>query len=156
MKKSCLKIYLYSLLIVFAFAAIGSYFTSIGINSWYGSVNKPVITPPNWFFPLIWTPLYILMGIAFARIWEKGLKKHSLAAILFGIQLFLNAFWCYLFFGIQQYLFGLISIVFLWFAILACAIEFWQIDKKSSYLLFPYLAWVLLATILNFMFVLIN
>ncbi|MFA5303379.1 MAG: TspO/MBR family protein [Candidatus Nanoarchaeia archaeon] len=153
--KKCNK-YLFSLILVFAFALMGSVFTSSGINSWYDSMNKPVITPPNWFFPVIWTSLYILMGISFAWIWCKGLKKNLTAVFLFVAQLILNALWCALFFGFRQFLFGLIEIVFLWFTILATAIEFWQIDRKSAYLLFPYLSWVLLATILNFMFVLLN
>lgn len=153
--KKCNK-YLFSLIFVFVFALIGSLFTSSAINSWYIVANKPVITPPNWFFPVIWTSLYILMGISFAWIWCRGLKKNLTAVVLFTSQLFLNALWCALFFGFKQFLFGLIEIVFLWFAILATTIEFWHIDRKSAYLLFPYLAWVLLATILNFMFVLLN
>lgn len=155
MKKA--RNYLISFGLVFLCGLIGSLSTSSGINSWYNTVNKPVITPPNWFFPIIWTTLYILMAVAFALVLNKGgFKKNATAAVLFISQLFLNALWCVLFFGMRQYLFGLIEIVFLWFAILACAIEFWHIDKKSAYLLFPYLAWVLLATILNFMFVLAN
>jgi len=156
MKKSDKKLLIYSFGIVFVFAAIGSFFTSSAINSWYVTVNKPVITPPNWFFPIIWTTLYILMALSLYLVWLKGLKKNLLAATLFISQLFLNALWCALFFGFKQFLFGLIEIVFLWFNILAATIEFWHIDRKSAYLLFPYLAWVLLATMLNFMFVLIN
>ncbi|MDD2678598.1 MAG: tryptophan-rich sensory protein [Candidatus Nanoarchaeia archaeon] len=150
------KLLIYSFATVFAFAAIGSFFTSSGINSWYGEMNKPAITPPNWFFPIIWTSLYALMGISLYWIFDKGIKKNFLAIALFIIQLFLNALWCFLFFGLKEFLFGLICIVFLWFAILASAIEFMRIDKRSAYLLFPYLAWVLLATILNFMFILAN
>jgi tryptophan-rich sensory protein len=148
--------YLISFGLVFICAIIGSLSTSSGINTWYNQVNKPVITPPNWFFPIIWTSLFILMAIAFVLVLNKGVKKNRLAVALFVLQLFLNALWCALFFGLRQFLFGLIEIVFLWFIILATAIEFWHIDRKSAYLLFPYLAWVLLAAILNFMFVLLN
>jgi tryptophan-rich sensory protein len=151
-----LKNYLLSFAIVFAFALIGSLFTSSAIGSWYASMDKPVITPPNWFFPAIWTALFLMMGVSFAWILNKGFKKNLAAVALFIAQLALNALWCALFFGFRQFLFGLIEIVFLWFAILAAAIEFWQIDRKSAYLLFPYLAWVLLAAILNFMFVSMN
>jgi len=148
--------YIFSFALVFIFALIGSVVTYSAINSWYITATKPVITPPNWFFPIIWTTLYFLMGLSFVWVWNKGLRKNLTAAVLFVTQLAFNALWCILFFGLKQFLFGLIEIVFLWFAILATAIEFWHIDRKSAYLLFPYLAWVLLAAILNFMFVLAN
>ncbi len=147
-----LKIYFYSFLIIFLAAAAGSFFTYSGVNGWYVEADKPSITPPNWFFPVIWTTLFILMAIALGRVWSKGWKKNSLGIVLFFIQLGLNVLWCALFFGFNLFLFGFIEIVFLWFAILATIIEFWQTDRKSAYLMFPYLAWVLIASVLNLMY----
>jgi tryptophan-rich sensory protein len=92
------------------------------------------------------------MAIALGRVWSKGWKKNSLGIVLFFIQLGLNVLWCALFFGFNLFLFGFIEIVFLWFAILATIIEFWQTDRKSAYLMFPYLAWVLIASVLNLMY----
>jgi tryptophan-rich sensory protein len=82
------------------------------------------------FFPVIWTTLFILMAIALGRVWSKGWKKNSLGIVLFFIQLGLNVLWCALFFGFNLFLFGFIEIVFLWFAILATIIEFWQTEGK--------------------------
>jgi len=76
--------------------------------------------------------------------------------MLFGIQLALNLLWSIIFFGLKNILLALIEIVILWFFILATTIKFWQIDKRASYLLTPYLAWVSFAAVLNFSIYLLN
>lgn len=149
------KILALSILIPQLAAIFGSIFTTPSINTWYASLNKPPITPPNWFFAPMWTTLFLLMGIALYFIWNNK-KKTKLALTLFGIQLCLNALWSLIFFGLQSPLFGLIEIIFLWFFILITIIEFRSIDKKAAYLLIPYLAWVTIATILNFSIVWLN
>lgn len=145
-----------SIIIAQSAGIIGSLFTSSAIPTWYATLNQPPITPPNWFFAPIWITLYTLIGISFYLIWQKGLNKYKLATVLFSIQLFLNALWSIIFFGMQELLFGLIEIVFLWYFILATIIEFKEIDKRAAYMLFPYIAWVTLATLLNFSFVWLN
>ena len=135
---------------------IGSIFTATAIPLWYATLTKPPITPPNWLFAPMWITLYTLMGISFYLIWMKGLKKNKLAVKLFIIQLALNALWSIIFFGMQEILFGLIEIIFLWYFILATIIEFREVDKAAAYLLFPYLAWVTIAAILNFSIVWLN
>jgi len=96
----------------------------------------------------MWIALYALMGVAFYLIWDK--KNSGIAKTLYFIQLTLNALWSWIFFGLHSLVGGLIEIIFLWFFILATIIEFWHIDRRAAYLLFPYLAWVTAATILNF------
>ena len=143
------KTLILSILIAQAAGMIGSIATFPSIPTWYASLNKPPITPPNWLFGPMWLSLYTLMGIAFYIVWKKGLKKHCLASTLYWIQLGLNSIWSLIFFGMRDIVFGAIEIVFLWFFILATIIEFKAIDKKAGYLLLPYLAWVTLATLLN-------
>lgn len=145
-----------SIFIAQAAGILGSLFTFQAIPTWYAGLNQPPITPPNWLFGPMWLSLYTLIGTSFYIIWEKGLKKNRTALVLYSIQLVLNALWSFIFFGLQNLTFGLIEIVFLWYFILATIIEFRTIDKSASYLLFPYLAWVTLATILNFAFVWLN
>lgn len=130
---------------------IGSLFTYESIPTWYATLTKTAITPPNWLFAPMWLTLYFLMGISFYLVWNRRKEGgyFSLAASLFGIQLFLNVLWSLLFFGLHSLIFGAIEIVFLWFFILAATIEFYHIDRKASYMLFPYLAWVTVATMLN-------
>lgn len=136
----------------------GSIFTFQAIPTWYAALNKPPITPPNWFFAPIWTSLYFLMGIALYFVWNKGLgaKGSKLAITLFFIQLFLNFLWSFIFFGEKSLLFGAIEIVFLWYFILATTIEFRDIDRRAGYIMFPYLSWTTLATVLNISILWIN
>lgn len=144
--------------ILFAQSAglIGAIFTSSAIPVWYATLNQPPITPPNWLFAPMWITLYTLMGISLYLIWKKGLKKNKIGVKLFLIQWVLNALWSIIFFGMNELLFGLIEIIFLWFFILFTIIEFRETDKCAAYLLIPYLAWVTIATILNFSFVWLN
>ncbi|MFA5406258.1 MAG: TspO/MBR family protein [Candidatus Nanoarchaeia archaeon] len=145
-----------SIIIAQAAGMIGSVFTTPSIATWYASINRPPITPPNWLFAPMWISLFTLMGVGFYFIWVKGIKKHKLASTLYFIQLGLNSLWSIIFFGLHSILFGAIEIVFLWFFILATIIEFKAVDKRAGYLLLPYLAWVTLATLLNISIVFFN
>jgi tryptophan-rich sensory protein len=136
--------------------AVG-YFSSIvtrdNIPVWYDYLNKPVFNPPKWLFAPVWTLLYIMMGYAAGRIWnkidadEKNVKK---AFLFFLIQLALNALWSYLFFGLHNPMLASFEIILLWLMIFETYTQFKKIDKVSGYLLLPYLAWVSFATILTF------
>jgi tryptophan-rich sensory protein len=131
---------------------LGTFFTVSSIPTWYATLAKPVFSPPNYLFGPVWSLLYVLMGIAVAIIWEKGLKTKKVrdAIYLFGIQLFLNAIWSPIFFGAKNLFIALIVIVIMWVYIVKTILAFAKIDKKASYLLYPYVAWVSFATILNF------
>ncbi len=131
---------------------IGSIFTFPAITGWYATLSKPVFSPPNWVFGPVWTTLYFLMGISGYLIWQKGFKKRPVRAALalFGAQLFLNALWSILFFGLQSPLYGLVCILFLWAFIALTIRSFYAINRTAAYLLVPYIAWVSFAAVLNF------
>jgi len=131
---------------------LGTFFTVSSIPTWYATLAKPVFSPPNYLFGPVWSLLYVLMGISVAIIWEKGLKTKKVrdAIYLFGIQLFLNATWSPIFFGAKNLFIALIVIIIMWVYIVKTILAFAKIDKKASYLLYPYVAWVSFATILNF------
>ncbi len=90
------------------------------------------------------------MGLAFAIVWsnEKSNNKKQ-AMTLFGIQLFLNALWSVLFFGLCNPFLAFLEILLLWLFIFETIKAFGKIDSLASKLLYPYLAWVSFATILN-------
>lgn len=140
-----------SVLVTEGAGGIGAIFTYESIPTWYASLNTSALTPPNWIFGPMWITLYLLMGVALYMVWiRRGSGKGiSLALSLFGIQLVLNVLWSLIFFGLHSLLFGAIEIVFLWFFILATIIEFYQVDKRAAYIMFPYIAWVTVATMLN-------
>lgn len=131
---------------------IGSFFTFQSLQSWYPLLNKPFFNPPNFIFGPVWTILYLLMGISLFLVW--GNKKVNLN--WFWTQLGVNILWSALFFGLKSPLLGLISIVFLWYAIFRTIKVFDKFNKSASYLLYPYLAWVSFATLLNFSILILN
>ncbi len=137
-----------------AAGAIGSLATFPNLDSWYRTLIKPGFTPPDAVFGPVWTTLYLLMGIALFRVWNRreqadpALYRRGQAA--FFIQLALNALWSILFFGLHSPALGLLDIVALWLGIAASIRYFAAIDKPAAWMLAPYLAWVSYATALNF------
>ena len=118
-------------------------------------VNKPALAPPGWVFPVAWTILYILMGIASYLVLTSG-KPNDTALTLYGIQLVFNFFWSIIFFNLEMYLFAFIWLVVLWLLIFKTAILFYQISKPAGYLMIPYLLWVAFAGYLNLSIYLLN
>jgi len=137
---------------------LGSIFTAPAIPTWYASLEKPFFVPPSWTFSVVWTILYLLMGIALYLIWKKGWEKRDVRTAIgvFGIQLFLNFLWSLLFFGFQSPLLGLIEIIFLWIAIVATIWLFYKISRAAGLLLIPYLIWVSFAALLNYNIFILN
>jgi len=148
-----------SLLICLATGWAGSYFTRTGPGSWYAEVLiKPGLTPPGYLFGIVWTILYILMGICLYLLLTKdrSLNEVRVAIVLFFVQLALNFSWSYLFFGLENPMAGLLCIIALWIFILATIVASYKIDRTAAYLLVPYILWVSFATLLNWQIVVLN
>ncbi len=143
---------------------IGSFFTISAIPTWYAGLMKPALNPPAWVFGPAWTTLYALMGIAAFLIWSSYAKasegqakrKIKLALGVFGIQLFLNAIWSIIFFGLHSPGWALVDIVLLWLAIVWTMVVFYKISRPAAYLLVPYLLWVSFASYLNYSIWMLN
>jgi tryptophan-rich sensory protein len=141
--------FIFSLLICQLAGVIGSIFTYPAIATWYATLAKPDFSPPNWIFAPVWISLFVLMGVSLHLvIRNKGNKKPCLT--IFGIQLSLNALWSFLFFGLKNPFYAFVEIIVLWIAILMNILCFRRVDKRAAYLLIPYLAWVTIASILNY------
>ncbi len=121
----------------------------------FKSISKPSLSPPGWLFPVVWTFLYILMGIASYLVLTSG-KPDRKALTVYGIQLAFNFLWSIIFFNLELYLFAFIWLVLLWLLILKTAILFHQISKPARYLMLPYLLWVTFAGYLNYSIYLLN
>lgn len=147
-----------SIIVCEVIGSIGSLFTMPAIASWYASLAKPAWTLPNWLFAPVWTTLFFLMGIALYLVWMKGIRAKGVkeGLWLFGIQFALNVLWSYLFFGLQSPALGLIGIIVLWVFILATMISFYKISRPAAYVLVPYIAWVTIATLLNYSVMVLN
>ena len=114
-------------------------------------VNKPPLSPPKWVFPVAWTVLYILMGIASYLVCISGQKFRIRSSLsIYGLQLAVNFFWSIIFFNMRQYLFSFIWLVFLLALIILTTLSFYRINKRAGYLLIPYIAWVAFAGYINF------
>lgn len=139
-------IYIISFIIIILVSLSGQYFTSKNINtSWYECIKSP-ITPPGYIFPIVWTILYIFIGISLARtvIINDNTKK---IISLFIINLLLNVSWCYTFFYKKNPKLALIHIALI--LISAFAIIYITSDRITKYLLTPYVIWLCFAMILN-------
>ena len=142
-----LKKLVFSLFLTLGAGILSSVFTG-DVQSVYQTLNKPFYLPPQ-LFPIVWTILYILMGISFYLFWnaEGGDKEKGYR--YFFIQLFLNFFWTIIFFGFRRFGFAVIWILLMIVFICLTILEFYKVDKKAAYLLIPYLLWTLFATYLT-------
>lgn len=142
---------IFSIGLCLGIGVLGSFFTVSSIPDWYATLEKPFFSPPNWLFGPVWTILYIMMGISLYLIWTK--KK---VPSIFWVQLTLNAAWSIIFFGLRNPALALVDIISLWIAIILTIKSFYKLNKLSAYLLYPYIAWVSFAVLLNFFIVLLN
>ena len=151
-----MKINLKSLLlcIVITFF-IGSFFALfIGSNS-YVDLNK-AIDVPGYIFPIVWSILYLLMGISLYIIYESyGYNKNSATKTYF-LQLLVNSFWTLIFFGFKLYLLGFIWILLLIVLVIIMIIKFYNINKLSGLMNTPYLFWLVFAGFLNLSIIILN
>lgn len=144
--------YLIFVLIIF-FVGMTSAFLSPP-DSWYEGLNKPWFNPPNWLFPIAWSILYILIGIAGGRVWIAGLMGAPL--LLWIAQLGLHGLWSYLFFNLQSPLAALIEVLLLFAAIMGFILTTRRDEPIASLLFVPYAAWVGFAAFLNATIVYLN
>jgi benzodiazapine receptor len=129
----------------------GRLITAKPVKGWYVTLAKPSFNPPNWAFPVAWSTLFLLMGIAFWRVLRRpaDTSNRSLAITLFLAQLVVNVGWSFAFFGENSPVAGMVVIVPFLGLIVATALVFGRIDKAAGWLLAPYIAWVSFATVLN-------
>ncbi|MFA5169255.1 MAG: TspO/MBR family protein [Candidatus Paceibacterota bacterium] len=138
-----------SLLFFVAVPLLGGYLSSqFSMVGTYSQIYKPDFFPPSWVFAPVWTILYILMGIAAYLVWKKGETKKQLS--LFSIQLILNLLWTPIFFGLHQYFWAFVEILILLVMIILTIKSFNEKSKTATYLMLPYLFWVIFATFLNY------
>lgn len=148
-KWNALRPYLFFVVLALAVCAAAGAAARAGMDA-YDLLTKPPATPPDWLFPVVWTLLYLLMGIAMGRVWRaaSGSARRQ-AAALWCVQLGVNGFWPVVFFLWQAHgaafflLAGLVALV------LAMSAQFSRRDPAAAWLCVPYLLWLLFAAYLN-------
>lgn len=121
----------------------------------YNLLRKPFFSPPSILFPIVWTILYILMGISYGILKYKSLVNSKIKKIYY-LQLCVNALWSLIFFILKWRLFAFIWIILLDVLVILMIINFYKKNKLSGVLQIPYLIWGLFATLLNFSIYILN
>ena len=128
----------------------------------FGKLNQPPLAPPAWLFPVAWTILYILMGVASLLIYrfvpknetEKKLRNTEL--IVYFAQLFFNFMWTILFFKLEARWFALGWLIVMWLMVFALIYMCSKNRKAAAWCLIPYILWCTFATYLNVMIAILN
>lgn len=147
------KIYAKSILISVIVGGVVGLIISGSID--YNALEKPAFAPPSILFPIVWTILYILMGISYGILKEKNLVDSSVDRIYY-LQLFVNALWPIIFFTLEWRLFAFIWILLLDILVVIMIFRFYNKNKLAGLLQIPYLLWLLFATYLNLAVYLLN
>ena len=147
------KIYVKSILIPVFIGGIVGLIISGSID--YNSLQKPFLAPPSILFPIVWTILYILMGVSYGILESKSLIEPKTKFIYY-LQLFVNATRSIIFFTLKWRLFAFIWIILLDLLVIIMIIEFYKKNKIAGLIQIPYLLWVLFASYLNLAVYLLN
>ena len=149
-----------AIVISFIPGIFGGFFSPIipGVNDWYNGLAQSVLTPNGWVFSIAWLILYTLLGIALYLIMRSGKTRQSKATAytLFIVQMILNTLWSYLFFGLHMVGWAMICVVALVGVAFWLAIAFKPISRAASYLVWPYVAWLIFAAYLNGTILILN
>lgn len=126
-------------------------------SAWFQSLVKPAIFPPPIWFGIVWSILYVLMGVALAMVCAAwGARGRTAAISAFAVQLAVNLSWSPVFFAMHQIKAGLVVIAVLDVLVVITVVLFWRVRRVAALLLLPYLAWIAFATLLNWEFLQAN
>ena len=151
-------VYIVSIAAALAAGGISSVFAMSAMKE-YGALKQPPLAPPSWLFPVVWTILFVLMGISAARIYIIGKQDRSGKKVRCGdnsdiggqaaCALILNMLWTPLFFTLNLRLAAFVLLVMLLITVIVMTCSFFKLDKVSGILMLPYIAWLLFAGYLN-------
>lgn len=134
--------------VTFLFGIIGALLGG-GTGQIYTTLNKPPLSPPGIVFPIIWSFLYLLMGVSAYFLSNERNAEISDLLKLYWIQLVLNALWPFVFWRLGAYVLAAVIIVAILLLVIVITAKAFKINKLSAYLLIPYILWLLFALYLN-------
>ena len=147
------KIYLRAILIPVIVGSIVGFITSGFMDN--NTLIQPPLAPPNILFPIVWSILYILMGVSYGILESNSLVDSRINSIYY-LQLFVNALWSFFFFVFKWRFFAFLWILLLLALVIIMIIRFYEKNKVAGLLQIPYLIWVVFATYLNFAIYFLN
>jgi len=145
--------------LAFLVGAVGGAVTQSAMGEWYPSLAKPLLTPPDRVFPVVWTILFLTMSVAAWLAWREGWRDPvavKRALRLHFSQLLVNMGWSVVFFGMKSPLWALPVVGLLWYLTAKMAREYHAISRPAFWLTIPYLLWIGVALYLNVMIVMLN
>ena len=145
--------YFKSILVPLIVGGVVGFITSKYMN--LDTLNKPFLTPPSIVFPIAWGILYVLMGISYGILKDKGLTDKKID-IVYYTQLGINALWSIFFFVFKWRLFAFLWILLLLASVITMTVEFYKKNKISGLLQIPYILWIVFASYLNLALYLLN
>lgn len=122
----------------------------------YEALVKPFFSPPGFVFPIVWTILYLLMGISSYLIAQSNNPRRYPALITYVEQLFVNLAWSPIFFTLNFRFLAFLWILFLIYLVVKMIVQFKRVSHRAAYLQIPYLLWLIFAALLNFSIVILN
>lgn len=146
-----IKVYGTAIAIPLAVGGLSALITKDSMDM-FDKINQPFLSPPSWLFPVVWTVLYILMGVSIGMIYESnnGTKEDKKKAfVLYGLNLMVNFFWSIIFFNFQAFLIAFLWLILLIFIIMKMITAFNKIKPAAAYLQIPYIVWCCFASYLT-------
>ena len=122
----------------------------------FSILNKPPLAPPAILFPIVWTVLYILMGVSSYLVATSPSPKKREALMLYALQLFLNFIWSPIFFGLGNYVLAFLVLFVLLYVVFKMIRIFFRVDPTAALLQIPYLLWLTFAAYLNLSIIFLN
>lgn len=138
-----------SIAIALGTGAVSSFISRDAMQA-FSSVRQPPLSPPMWLFPVVWTILYILMGISAYLVYTSDSVLKRRALIVYALQLAVNFAWTPLFFNAKAYLAAFMLLLLLIILVSAMITLFGKINPLSAKLQIPYIIWLIFAAYLNF------
>ncbi len=160
MKKIKISKLVISIIIPLAVGMLSAFITKNAMFV-FDNIKKPLLSPPGILFPIVWSVLYVLMGISSYMIYQekdnanvKNEVKNLL--IIYLVQLMFNFFWSIIFFKFAMYKFAFMWLIILWVLVLLYIIKSYKVNRIASYLMIQYIVWMTFAEYLNIMIAILN
>lgn len=137
---------------------VGSFFTLFIMDSFniYNTMDKPFLSPNKIVFPIVWSVLYILMGISLYIVSESKYLNKDKSYLLYILQLLVNSVWPLFFFKFRLFFVSFLIVLLLIYLLIKLILEFYKINKLAAYLQIPYLLWLIFASYLSLGVFLLN
>lgn len=147
-----------AILIPLAIGGLSAFLTRGNMNI-YEDINTPPLSPPSFLFPVVWTVLYILMGVSSGIVLlkrDEHKAQADTALLLYASSLVMNFIWSLIFFNFRAYLFSFIWLIAMFITIILTYLGYKRLSSLAAYLQIPYILWVSFAGYLNFGIWLLN